>query len=299
MNIIESFDLFCYLEDRGIEYTTSGKNVSQNWIGIKCLWCDDGSNHLGINIHNKVVSCFKCGASGNLPRLIQEIDQCDLGKAYQTIHKYQDSSYQYLDHHERKPSSSVQLPKGCIKYFPGIFRNYFQERSFDLDELAKRYDLYACYLSSDVKFKYRVIIPVYQNYELVTYIGRDVTHSAQVKYQNCPVEKSILPIKDCLYNIDSVRDKAIVVEGVTDVWRLGDGAIATFGTKFTRAQIAKLAGLDKVFVLFDSDAKEEAEKLATEVSGVVRQIEVVLLDQGDPAELSQEQALKLKKNLME
>ena len=293
----ESFDLLRYLEDRGIDYTESGKNVSSGWIGTNCLFCDDPSNHLGINTQSKTYSCFICGAKGNLPKLIQEIEQCGSKKAYQIIDQFQDKTLQYLDQPERKSGSRVDLPKGCTKELPGIFQNYFQERGFDAEKLIQKYDLYCCYITSDQKFKYRIIAPVYQENELVTYVGRDVTHSAKNKYQNCPSEKCIKNIKDCLYNIDSVHKKAIVVEGIFDVWRLGDGAVATFGTQFTKQQISLLAGLDEVFILFDSDAVSMSHRLAGELSGIVKHVEVIELEQGDPAELTEQEAIVLKQEL--
>jgi len=48
----------------------------------------------------------------------------------------------------------------------------------------------------------------------------------------------------------------IIVEGITDVWRLGDGAVATFTKNFTREQILllKKKNIKEAFVFYDSDA---------------------------------------------
>lgn len=296
---LESFDVIQFLEDQSIAYSESGENVSTGWIGINCPFCDDALNHLGINRQTKVISCFKCGTTGNIIKLIQEINNCSVFQAITVVKKYQDKSLSYLDIPERQTSSSkVILPKGSSKIFPGIFQNYFRERNFDLDYLTTKFDLYACHISSDIKFKYRIIAPVYQNHELVTYVGRDVTGKAQTKYQNCPLEYSLISIKDCLYNLDSIKDKAIIVEGITDVWRLGDGAVATFGTQFTEKQVSLLTRLEKVFVMYDSDAIEVSHRLANELTGICKNVEVIELSQGDPASFfSPEEALKLKQEL--
>jgi hypothetical protein len=43
--------------------------------------------------------------------------------------------------------------------------------------------------------------------------------------------------KETLYNLDNAKDgTAIVVEGPIDVWRIGDGAVATFGVIYTQKQ---------------------------------------------------------------
>ena len=61
----------------------------------------------------------------------------------------------------------------------------------------------------------------------------------------------------------------VVCEGVTDVWRYGDGAVAVLG-KFTsdlqRQIILKLALGRPVVVAFDGDAGEDAEELAALLS---------------------------------
>ena len=52
------------------------------------------------------------------------------------------------------------------------------------------------------------------------------------------MEKSVVNYKDILYNMDRVQgEKVVVVEGITDVWRMGDGFVASFGTTLTSAQI--------------------------------------------------------------
>lgn len=72
------------------------------------------------------------------------------------------------------------------------------------------------------------------------------------------------------FTIDKAAgDSCIVVEGVTDVWRLGPGAVATFGIKFRPAQVAMLARHFKtIHVLFDPEpaAQAQARKLATDIS---------------------------------
>jgi DNA primase len=72
-------------------------------------------------------------------------------------------------------------------------------------------------------------------------------------------------LKDYLYGYDScVGDSVVVVEGITDVWRLGMGvAVATLGTQTTLAQISLLRKFKKVIILFDrgEDAQKEADKI--------------------------------------
>lgn len=194
-----------------------------------------------------------------------------------------------------KKEGGVSLPKGSSKKFAGLFTNYLFNRNFFPDELIKRFDLYCCHLIGD--FKFRIIVPIYQKYELVAYVGRDVTGKSEMKYKNSPIEESKIPVKECLYNLDTIKDRAIIVEGVTDVWRLGNECVATFGTQYTKAQVSLLSGLKKAFVLYDADASKQAEKLGNDLSSIVDSVEVLTLDSGDPADLSPTEALKLKSYL--
>lgn len=291
-----SFDIFQYLDTKTIPYLESGKNISSGrWIGINCPFCDDPSNHLGINLQSKNFSCFKCGMKGNIILLIQEISQVPIQKAFQIFYQFQDKSLSYLDKEEIPTNYGMSLPKGCSKNFAGIFTNYLLSRNFNPQELIKEYDLYCCHTIGD--FKFRIIAPVYYQYELITYTGRDVTGNAKSKYLHCSNEESIIPIKNTLYNIDSIKDKAIIVEGITDVWKLGKGSIATFGTQHTKKQLALLSGIDKVYILFDAEASKEAENLANNLLCITKKVDVLYLEKGDPADMFPLEALKLKKKL--
>jgi DNA primase len=293
--LFEAFDIKEYLDSRGISYSESGKNISSNWIGTACIFCEDNSTHLGIHIRTKNISCFRCGVKGSILKYIQEIDHVPMNKAYQIIEQFQDQSYSYLDQIQRKTTDGeVTLPKGSSKNFPGIFTNYLSSRNFNPAEIIKKYDLYCCHLIGD--FKFRIIAPVIMQRELVSYTGRDITNKSNLRYKNYPIEQSKIPIKECLYNIDSVRDKVIIVEGITDVWRMGDECVATFGTQYTRSQIALLTGIKKAFVLYDADAATQAEKLANDLSVIISYVEVITLDSGDPADLLPIDAIRLKKS---
>lgn len=38
------------LIDYRIPFSEQGKNIGNGWIGLKCPFCDDHSNHLGLNL---------------------------------------------------------------------------------------------------------------------------------------------------------------------------------------------------------------------------------------------------------
>jgi len=90
-----------------------------------------------------------------------------------------------------------------------------------------------------------------------------------------------------------------VVEGIFDAWRLGPGAVATFGTTVTAAQINVLVGLQKQAVLL-FDNEQEAQQKAKELQAALQLLgcraERIELPEAvkDPGELSPEAVQKLR-----
>jgi DNA primase len=293
--MIQSFDLIKYLQEKNIEYQTEGKNVSEGWTEVNCPFCQDLSFHLGISPDLKL-NCWICGTKGNITKYIQEIERCSYNFAQRITEKYQDRTLKYLDKKERQSSSFVKLPTSA-KPLQKIHKDYLINRNFDPDFLEKKYDLLGCSEIGDYKF--RIIVPIYLENKLVTFIGRDVTNKSKLRYKNCPVEQSILPTKSVLYNLDSVNKKMVIVEGVTDVWRIGDGCVATLGTQYTKKQLSLLLGIKQAFILFDQGAEEQADRLAFDLSIIVPKVEVLSLNRftGDPASLSTKEVNYLRKDL--
>ena len=285
------FDVLSYLQSRNIRYKTSGKNVSRGWAGIQCLFCLDRSNHLGINLSSKAFSCHSCGEKGSIFKLIQEIDGVNFPEAAKILKEFSGGEYVPAEKHFQ---SKVIFPEGTTKYFAPIHIDFLINRGYNPEEVIEKYDLYAT--GPMGSYKHRIIIPIYMNQRIVSFVGRDVTGKQEVPYKNSSEDTSIKDPKHCLYNMDSVlQNKAIVVEGVLDAWRIGDGAVATFGKQYTHEQVRLLKGLKKVFVLYDSDAGDLAEKLAYDVSSVVSDVVVLTLDAGDPDDMSLDDIRHLRK----
>ena len=107
-----------------------------------------------------------------------------------------------------------------------------------------------------------------------------------------------------MYGLDEVdTDTLVVVEGITDVWRLGPGAVATFGTGYKPSQILMMSQFERIFLLFDSEqddpnAIKRSEELANTLSSIGKEVEIIELDEGDPGDLKQEDADHLMKDLL-
>ena len=186
------------------------------------------------------------------------------------------------------------MPSQAKKELFDLHRNYLASREFDPTYIFNKYGLYCTGMIGTWKF--RLIIPVYYKNKLVTYTSRDVTEKAISKYIHLENDKSLIPIKQTLYNAEKAIDIAIVVEGAMDVWKLGNGAVGLYGKKASTEQIKQLINFKKVFIMLDSDAEEQAEKLAYDIGGFT-DTELIELIEGDPGDLSMEEVNYLRKQI--
>lgn len=291
---IENFDVLSYLQSRNINYKHSGDNVSSGWIGISCLFCIDHSNHMGISLKTKAFNCYKCAETGSAVKLVQTIEGISsIKQVFTIIEEFTGGQYTPKEKHYQ---SKVLLPSGTSKKLTPNHINYLIKRKFDPEAVTKQYDLYGTGPLGD--FKHRLIIPVKMNNRLLSFVGRDISGKSELPYRNSSDTYSIKDVKQCLYNIDSIlQNKAVIVEGIFDAWRIGDGAVATFGTKYTHEQLRLLRGLKRAYVLYDSDAIPLAHKLAHDLSAIVPSVEVLELDAGDPDAMSEDDVRALRRDL--
>ena len=326
---IESFDIEAYLNEIVVEYRDSGKNIGVGSIGICCPLCGDDNYHMGINLEKKFYNCWRCGdydinGRGSLFNLIYILEGLDSKAAYRRIVNYSEVTeeqemcvYEALQtintRWEIKPEPVIESPQRKLKvnvsgkwkslkdlnsefFAEQTFLNYVNFRRFTIDELihwgARAY-------FSD-KFVMRLVFPVYQDREVVNYVGRDVTGKAQTKYLNCSNDDAIVSMKELLFGLQWFTpnpDYVILVEGIFDVMRVGSGmAIASLGLILTDTQKGLLYKLNpkKLFIMFDPEAWVQAEKIKAELGVFINDIEVVRLPLGkDPADMEQNQLLEI------
>ena len=252
------------LMDLGIldMFTESDNN---GWRSTKCCYCSDTSQHLGINVSSGAVKCWRCGKHYSLETLHKlsyrsKSEIIEILKRYREdaprIPKLQKSSY--------KPLS--------FKYSPDlkpIDKAFLRQRNFSPRIIQDHYDIRAS--SHMGNMHHRLIIPVYFNNQLVAYQGRDVTGKAKMRYLSSDADVvGGIDIKRTLYSYDkaSIYDRVLVVEGPTDVWRLGSGAVSTYGSQFSADQIVLIARFTTRFIMYDNEpeAQEMAQILCDELS---------------------------------
>lgn len=254
---------------------------------MSCMFCDDRSTHLGINLESYGFSCFRCGQSGSLKKLIASLEVGGWQSVPLVLEEF--SSTKDWGKREREEPKKRQphcdLP--AIKTLSKSAKLYLQSRKFPYKLLTEKYKLAS--FSPLSYYKFRIYIPVYFNHQIVTFTSRAYAQLTP-KYLHCPKQKSVLFCKEVLYNIDNAKNgTAVAVEGPTDAWRIGDGAVATFGVIFTEAQVKLLRErFKRVFVMFDAEdqAQKQAQKLADTLACYNLSVSVIKLPSGDPGGLN-------------
>jgi len=301
---LELVDTKSLLSDLDIEYSDRGKNTTHGWINISCPFCGDASNHCGINLKTNLFSCWACQEKGNVLKLIHEIKGLSYRKIEALLNKYTLDNISYSPDKKDQAegilgdqeSKSLIYPRYLLTEMPEIHRKYLVSRNFDPDFLTRKYKLKFTYNTGDYRFK--IVAPIFIDYKAVSWIAADVIRDGGIPYLKCQLEKSVLSANDCLYNIDSVKKVAVLVEGITDVWRIGDGCVASMTKSINSSQIQQLIDKDvkKVFVMYDSDALDKTKKMAAKLSGLFL-TEVIELSEGDPADLTDSEVTKLREDL--
>lgn len=133
---------------------------------------------------------------------------------------------------------------------------YWLQRKFDLGVLEERWKVVWAeqYPVERAGKKYnwlagRVFIPTPDD----GWQARSLESDDKIKYFSCPGWKK----SRCIYNIDEARKHpfAVVVEGVTNVWRIGSPAVAIFGKSLSEAQAKRMSeNFNTVALLLDPDA---------------------------------------------
>ncbi len=299
------FNVIKFLKDYGINNKNKGPNCSPNYINICCPICEDTKYHGGFNLLKYYYTCWKCGYHP-ISEVVLSLLKCTEREAIEIYKKYtvkgiykaiqpirKEDKYDSISH-----TKTIDL-KPFKSTFNESYLNYLKHRKFDPDKVIKQFNLLSGGLVGDYKF--RIIAPIYFKNELVSFQGRDITDKQKLRYMTCRKKDEVIFHKRLLYNLDNcTENKAIICEGITDVWRLGDNTCCTFGVQFSTSQVLLLAErFNKVFVLYDPDpaGNKQGKVLSMQLAGLGLDVEIITISDSDPGSMSDRDALLLKKDL--
>lgn len=275
------------LKIKNIDYRYSGADLL-----IKCLNPEHEDNNPSLRIDKLTgkFNCFSCGFSGNLFSYFNE-EQNLLNIKVQEI---------------KQKIRKINTPKLTIPLTAIPFEQNYRNIS---KETYIRFNAYT--LENNKEYDGRIIFPITNiSDEIVLYHARYLHSDAHPKYINLPhkTEKPLFPISPD----EIIKGSIILVEGFFDMLNLWDkglkNVVCAFGSTLVskkdrgNAKLInkfspfKLQGVNKIFILFDSDNSGQigAGKLknALQSNYIVESLE---LDKDkDPADLTLEEITNLR-----
>ena len=288
---------FCL--DYNIESAPRGnRHHRKGWMNISCPHCSGAFGYyLGINIKGGYSSCYRCGYHW-LPNTIAAVARVPINQAIQLIARY--STGEILQEYQEKINrkSKLDLPPE-FERLSSIHWAYLKQRNFNPATARSHHLLGTCMRGN---YAMRIIAPIYLDGMLVSYQGRDVTGKQSLRYKACAAEDEVWPHQDTLYGIDDCKkDTVIIVEGITDRWRMGADSVAVFGIDWSASQARMIANrFKKFFVIFDDEeaAQEKALSLYHYLTARNLDGEIITLNTGgDPGELTDKTVIELKGDL--
>lgn len=286
-------DIPAILKDFSI---SADPNVNPGWLNVSCPFCKDHGLHGGFNLEGQYFHCWKCGGH-SLKSALRQLLRLD-EKAYR------DFIVPYSTELLIRARLNKKTPKAKKVILPGselnpAERNYLKRRGFDPDFLVEKYQICGGGIAGE--WRNRIIIPLIFGGRVVSFTSRAISKKREPRYLTLSVEASIIDPKAIFYNLDNAKERRVcILEGPFDVFRMGDNFICNFGTIITEAQISYLSTYyDEVVFLFDPEpeAQEKARKYAERLS-VIGNVDVSIIDTEmdcDPGDLSEKQAIKLRK----
>jgi hypothetical protein len=234
---------------------------------VRCPVCDDHKKRLYISyftgqdvrISNSTWQFGRVAVCHNeqchLTSLIDDI----LKKAEQfTEHEVKEVSQAAAQKYMNYVGAEVQMPKCFPLYSKGVppsVHAYLWKRGYDPSALARDYEIRYMPKGTHMWTKEdgtkvhsredRIMIPIVQGLFVVGWQARVVQedYDGKMKYVFPPVKETHGGgKKNWLYNKDKALFHADVTicEGVTDVWRIGDSAVCTFGKSLSERQIHEM-----------------------------------------------------------
>jgi len=296
-----------FYEDYNVEYIEGDephKHARNGWINAECPRCTGNPGyHLGFSEDSGQFVCYRCGFVPAV-EAIKLLTDKDWVSAKELLKRYGGSAKKKRHKKTAKEKDiNCELPKGTLDYFPKRHREYLEGRGFDPDKLIDTWDLHATGKKSPY-YANRIIAPVYYRNTLMSYQGRDVTGKSDMPYKACAEQYERRHHKHCLYGMDlALSESVLVLEGIADVWKMGIGSVATFGIKFTEAQVLLLYhNFKRIFVMFDETEKQAIEqgwKLTQQLATLGREAEHITLGiDHDPGDLSDKDARWIMRELL-
>jgi len=238
-----------------------------NWSGdvpCHCPFHEDKNPSMFVHVEKGVYNCFSCGAKGTIASLYHDLTGNSLYKdlniptdEFSRFAKHTAYAPEAEDHSklDREISITIQSPVVNVRESADAVR-YLRRRgvTFDVADSMQMAYMESGRINGTV-YRKRLLIPIYDNGNLISVEGRDVTgnQSRKVLY---PKDSSV----NTLYDLDNINPEKplYVVEGLFDLAVLRTdpyfaNSTAIFGAQVTRRQLWLLNQYDHLVLIPDND----------------------------------------------
>ena len=256
------FDSEAFIMAHHVQSWPAGsKNVPKGCIGVRCPFCGDTSNHMHFRLGTLSVKCWRCGKK-RLSDAIAGILHIPIREAIEEMRRFiKEGEGVQWSPGERKPNAKQLIWPGGCGPLQDPHRRYLEnppnKHPFDSYELERIWQLWATN-HIDPNYCWSIIAPLYWRGQPISYQALDVTGKRKQKYRAAPPQHEVTPHYNMLYGADQAlalaTGRVAVVEGITDAWRLGPGAVGTYGVEWSPAQAILLARhWNEIFLFYDPD----------------------------------------------
>lgn len=284
------------LDKHGVPFRKGGehRNVRDSWIGLDCPWCSIGSEkfHLGVHLPTLATTCWRCGRHrlGDTLSLVLRLSLPHILDLLKDIPRTPTARFR-----GRSGGGVLEYPRG-VGPLLNAHLAYLRGRGFDPPTLERLWGVRGLGLTP--RLGWRLWIPVHLDGRIVSWTTRAIGDKG-TRYVHAKPEQEAIPIKSLLYGWDHVRRATMVVEGPTDAWRIGPGAVAVMGLQVTADQLELIGRVPRRIVCFDSEpaAQKRAGKLCRLLTAFPGETRSVELKADDPGEAGEEEVAQLRKML--
>lgn len=261
---------------------------------IHCPFCAGGKSgwHLGIHIESGNGHCWRCGKLPTAKILRAIVPTANLREIFRTYTT-----------HRRAIAAKIKIMHATDLEYPPDVRElgysqckYLTDRNFDPDFLVVEWGLKGVGPMGG-EWAWRILIPICnQMGHEVSYTSRALSESRSPRYLTASNERSLENPRSLLYGEQYAEDTILVVEGPTDVWRIGRGAVATLGTSWTKEQAVKISKYKRRLIMFDNEteAQKHAQELAGAVAAADGTTDIITGLKTDPGDLTSSEVAELR-----
>ena len=276
------------LDELGIQYRRSGesKDVRSNWVGIVCVWCGRGEYSLGIRGWG--CSCWRCGKK-KLGESLAEASGRSLREVLGLLGGVE------KEQEEPEHRGRLVIPKDIGPMTLTHIR-YLEGRGLNSAEIEDVWGVQGIAIAP--RLAWRLFIPIKDRSEqMVSWTTRSLLDCKDRRYISAAPEEEIESPKNLLYGEHLAGHSIVVVEGPTDVWRIGPGAVATMGVDWTDAQRLLIGRHPVRAICFDSEpfAQRRARELYEQLEDLPGQTLLMHLETAkDPGGASDEEVAAIR-----